>query len=118
MFLISPVRITFAFGHRVIINMSLDPDVIAAGDLSAARIGKLSAAGDKFEVENVGELEFEAEENELSLTVESVVGEFAVFAPIEGAAVEGAVAGAGNATAGAGNATAVRFLSRHQARRC
>lgn len=77
----------------------LDPDVIAAGDLSAARIGKLSAAGDVFEVENIGELEFEAEENELSLTVESVVGEFAIFAPIAGAAVEGAAAGAGNATA-------------------
>lgn len=83
-------------------NTRLDADVIAAGDLSAARIGKLNAAG-AFEVENVGELEFEAEENELSLTVEDAVGEFAIFAPIAGAANEGALAG--NATVG--NATMV-----------
>lgn len=59
--------------------MAKDAEVIAAGDLSLGRIGKLE--GDAFVVENVGELEFEVEENELSLTVEDVNGEFAIFVP-------------------------------------
>lgn len=83
--------------------------VLTAGnalDISQGKVGKLCTETNSFIIdEAVGELEFEAEENELSLTVSSLVGTWAVFVP-QAAAAGGAGAAAGNATAGAGGAKA------------
>ncbi|KAJ7110818.1 hypothetical protein C8R43DRAFT_1113636 [Mycena crocata] len=70
-------------------------DIASAGlkgvDLSAAKIGKLCTEANLFIIdEQLGELEFEAEENEISLTVDNMVGEWGVFIPdAAAAAVEG-----------------------------
>ena len=81
------------------IDYILDAAVSADVDISQGQIGKLCSQGSSFIVgEGIGELEFEAEENELTLTVDSLVGEWAVFVPTADA---GAGAGAGGG-AGAG----------------
>jgi hypothetical protein len=74
-------------------------------DISAGKVGKLCSETNTFIVDGIGELEFEVEENELTLTVDSLVGEWAIFIPQ--AAAGGAAGGAaGNATGGAaGGAT-------------
>ncbi|KAK1758681.1 hypothetical protein QBC47DRAFT_441528 [Echria macrotheca] len=72
-------------------------------DISQGRVGKLCTETGTFIIDGIGELEFERDENELTLTVDSLVGEWAIFVP-SAAAGAGAGAGAG-AAAGAGNAT-------------
>ncbi|KAH6680256.1 hypothetical protein B0J14DRAFT_261015 [Halenospora varia] len=75
-------------------------DVIAAGDLTQARIGKLCEEAKAFVIsEALGELEFEAEENELSLTTDNMVGEWGIFIP-EGAAAAANVEALRQAKAG------------------
>jgi hypothetical protein len=74
-------------------------------DISQGKIGKLDAATNTFVIdETVGELEFEAEESELTLTVTDLNGEWAVFIPTSAA---GAGATTGAATGGAGAVTAI-----------
>ncbi|GJC93258.1 hypothetical protein ColKHC_02084 [Colletotrichum higginsianum] len=69
-----------------IINPGID-----ALDISKGQIGRLFPELNAFIIDPaLGELEFEAEENELTLTVANMNGEFAVFLP--------QAAGAGNAT--------------------
>ncbi|KAK2804892.1 hypothetical protein FQN50_006398 [Emmonsiellopsis sp. PD_5] len=76
-----------------------NPDV-AAMDLAQSRVGLLCTEREIFIVDDsLGELEFEAEENEISLIVNNMNGEWGIFAP-EGA-VGAASAAAANATAGA-----------------
>lgn len=74
---------------------------IGALDISAGQIGRLE--GDTFVIgPAVGELEFELEENELTLTVDDMNGEWGVFLPDAAAGDEtGSEAGAGDAAAGA-----------------
>jgi hypothetical protein len=62
-----------------ILTSYTDAEVIAAGNLATGRVGKLEGAA--FVVDNVGDLEFELEENELTLTVADLNGEFALFVP-------------------------------------
>lgn len=52
-----------------------------AVDVKQSVIGKLDTATNQFVTENLGELEFEAEENELALKVADMNGEWAVFVP-------------------------------------
>ncbi|KAF9038763.1 hypothetical protein BJ165DRAFT_1531835 [Panaeolus papilionaceus] len=55
---------------------------VAAGvDTSKAVIGKLCHEANVFVVDNLGKLEFEADDNELMLSVKNLVGEWAVLAP-------------------------------------
>ena len=62
-------------------------------------MGKLCTETNTFVVgAGVGELEFEAEENELSLTVDDMNGEWGVFVPSAAGAAEGDAV-AGNETA-------------------
>ncbi|KAL2168363.1 hypothetical protein VTG60DRAFT_7341 [Thermothelomyces hinnuleus] len=68
-------------------------------DISAGNVARFCQEANAF-VFGEGELEFEAEENELTLTVSNMVGEWAFFVP-EAAAGAGAGAGAG-AEAGGG----------------
>jgi len=79
--------------------------ILTAGntlDISQGRVGKLCTDTKTFILEGVGELEFEADENELTLTVDNLVGEWSIFVP-NAAANAGAGAGAGADTgAGAG----------------
>ncbi|KAK0733768.1 hypothetical protein B0T26DRAFT_760224 [Lasiosphaeria miniovina] len=61
-------------------------------DISKGQIGRLCAETKSFVVgAGVGELEFEDDENELTLTVDNMVGEWAIFLPT--AATGGATAG-------------------------
>jgi hypothetical protein len=69
-------------------------------DISQGKIARFSAEANSF-VFGEGELEFEVEENELTLTVSNLVGEFAAFIPDPALAGGEAGAGAG-AEAGAG----------------
>ncbi|KAH0836052.1 hypothetical protein AYO21_02693 [Fonsecaea monophora] len=56
-----------------------NPAVVAA-NIAQAQVGKLSADGCQFVIDTaLGELEFEAEENELSLTVADMNGEWGIF---------------------------------------
>ncbi|KIW84355.1 hypothetical protein Z517_03605 [Fonsecaea pedrosoi CBS 271.37] len=56
-----------------------NPAVVAA-NIAQAQVGKLSADGCQFVIDPaLGELEFEAEENELSLTVADMNGEWGIF---------------------------------------
>jgi hypothetical protein len=77
---------------------------LAAVDLSTTQVGKLSADGCSFAIEQ-GELEFEAEENEITLTVADLNGEWGFFVPVAGQAA-GAAVGAGSAVDAAGAAEA------------
>ncbi|KAH8883748.1 hypothetical protein GQ53DRAFT_882224 [Thozetella sp. PMI_491] len=52
-----------------------------AVDVTKLAIGKLDTATNQFVTDGVGELEFEGDENELSLTVADMNGEWAIFAP-------------------------------------
>ncbi|KAK4673850.1 hypothetical protein QC763_115540 [Podospora pseudopauciseta] len=74
-------------------------------DISAGQIGRFCPEANGFVIgAGVGELEFELEENELTLTVDSLVGEWGIFVP-DNAAAGGAGAGVG-AEAGAGTGAA------------
>lgn len=55
--------------------------VLAAVDPTKGRIGKLDAAKNEFVIDGIGEFEFEAEENEWTLTVADLNGEWAVLIP-------------------------------------
>lgn len=86
-----------------------------AVDVSQSVLGKLDAATNQFVTEGLGELEFEAEENEIALKVADMNGEWAVFVPItavkagegeEEAAEEGAADEAADGAEEAGNETA------------
>ncbi|ETN39814.1 uncharacterized protein HMPREF1541_06040 [Cyphellophora europaea CBS 101466] len=66
---------------------------IAALDLATTQVGKLSADGCSFAIEQ-GELEFEADENELTLTVDDLNGEWGIFIPAAGQAGAAAAGGA------------------------
>ncbi|KAK0730327.1 hypothetical protein B0H67DRAFT_638841 [Lasiosphaeris hirsuta] len=69
-------------------------------DISTGKIGKLCTETKSFVIDDaIGELEFEADENELTLTVSDLVGEWGIFLPA-GAATAGAGAAAGGATTG------------------
>ena len=64
-------------------------------DISKGQIGRLCPETNAFIVgASVGELEFEVEENELTLTVDNMVGEWAVFLP----QATGIVPAAGNSS--------------------
>ncbi|ETS86901.1 hypothetical protein PFICI_00729 [Pestalotiopsis fici W106-1] len=52
-----------------------------AVDVSQATVGKFDAATGQFVTEGLGELEFEAEENEVALKVADMNGEWAIFVP-------------------------------------
>lgn len=52
-----------------------------AVDVSQSTIGKLDTTTGQFVTEGLGELEFEAEENEVALKVADMNGEWAVFVP-------------------------------------
>ncbi|KAK9415995.1 hypothetical protein SUNI508_09955 [Seiridium unicorne] len=54
---------------------------INAVDVSQSVIGKLDIATNQFVTEKLGELEFEAEENEIALKLADMNGEWAVFVP-------------------------------------
>ncbi|KAK3323111.1 hypothetical protein B0T19DRAFT_442609 [Cercophora scortea] len=77
----------------------------AAGiDISKGQIGRLCAESNTFVVgAGVGELEFEADENELTLTVDNMVGEWGIFVPTGAATV--AKPATGNGTGAATPAT-------------
>ncbi|KAK0749191.1 hypothetical protein B0T18DRAFT_436796 [Schizothecium vesticola] len=83
--------------------------ILTAGnalDISQGKIGKLCTETGSFVIDDaIGELEFEVEENELTLTVNSLTGTWGIFVPQAAGAAAGAGAGAG-AGAAAGNATA------------
>jgi ribosomal protein L12E/L44/L45/RPP1/RPP2 len=81
-------------------NLTTDP-ALAALDLSTTKVGKLSADGCSFAIEQ-GELEFEVEENEITLTVADLNGEWGIFIPVAGAGAAGAAAGASAAVDAAG----------------
>ncbi|KAI1864604.1 hypothetical protein JX265_008328 [Neoarthrinium moseri] len=71
-----------------------------AVDVTKSVVGKLDAATNQFVTENLGELEFEAEENEIALKLADMNGEWAVFVPTTAVkAGEGEAAG-GEAAAG------------------
>lgn len=55
--------------------------VKAAADVSQGTIGKLDPATNTFITEGLGEFEFEKEEDEWSLTVPDLNGEWAVLIP-------------------------------------
>lgn len=57
------------------------PEVAALVDASKGRVGKLDTKTNAFVVENVGEFEFEEDENEWSLTVPDLNGEWALLIP-------------------------------------
>ncbi|KAG4419492.1 hypothetical protein IFR04_007366 [Cadophora malorum] len=80
---------------------------LAAMDLTQAKVGKLCADTGSFVIEEtLGELEFEAEENEVTLNLNKAVtaeGEWGIFLP---AAAAGAVAEGEAAAGGAKNETA------------
>ncbi|KAK0128389.1 hypothetical protein ONS95_000359 [Cadophora gregata] len=82
---------------------------LAAMDLTQAKIGKLCADTGSFVIEEtLGELEFEAEENEVTLNLNKDVtaeGEWGIFLPAAAAGGE-AAAGEGEAAAGEGEAAA------------
>ncbi|KAL2181125.1 uncharacterized protein P884DRAFT_312107 [Thermothelomyces heterothallicus CBS 202.75] len=73
-------------------------------DISAGKVARFCQEANAF-VFGEGELEFEAEENELTLTVSNMVGEWAFFVP-EAAAGAGAGAGAGDTAEGSADAGA------------
>lgn len=52
-----------------------------AVDVSQSVIGKLDTATNQFVTANLGELEFEADENEVALKVTDMNGEWAIFVP-------------------------------------
>ncbi|KAI8821873.1 uncharacterized protein EV422DRAFT_556650 [Fimicolochytrium jonesii] len=58
----------------------------AAINVSAGVIGKFDAASMSFKVDGLGEFEFEADENEWTLTVQDLNGEWATFIPDAAAA--------------------------------
>ncbi|KAG4439910.1 hypothetical protein IFR05_004585 [Cadophora sp. M221] len=81
---------------------------LAAMDLTQAKVGKLCADTGSFVIEEtLGELEFEAEENEVTLNLNKAVtseGEWGIFLPAAaaGAAAGGDAAAGGEAAAGEG----------------
>ena len=78
---------------------------VAAQDISQGQIGKLCTETNTFVIDPaIGELEFEAEENELSLTVDNMNGEWGVFIPQAAANANAGNVNAGNANAGNANA--------------
>lgn len=83
-----------------------DP-AVAGRDLTTSRIGKLAADGSTFIVDDtIGELEFEVEENELTLTVDDLNGEWGVFIPAAAAAAADAAVATVAAVAAEATATA------------
>ncbi|KAM7216587.1 hypothetical protein V8F06_007998 [Rhypophila decipiens] len=72
----------------------------ATTDISKGQIGRLCRETNSFVIgEGVGELEFEVEENELTVKVDNLVGEWAVFLPVAAGAGAGAAAPASPAAA-------------------
>lgn len=58
-------------------------------DISGGKIGRLCTEANAFLIDSaVGELEFEAEENELTLSVANINGEWAIFLPAEAGAAD------------------------------
>lgn len=57
------------------------PAVKAAADVSQGTIGKLDPATNTFVTQGLGEFEFEEEEDEWSLTVPDLNGEWAILIP-------------------------------------
>ncbi|KFZ06270.1 hypothetical protein V501_07550 [Pseudogymnoascus sp. VKM F-4519 (FW-2642)] len=55
--------------------------ILAAVDPTQGRIGKLDVATNEFVIDGLGEFEFEVEENEWSLTVPDLNGEWAILIP-------------------------------------
>ncbi|KAK4207304.1 hypothetical protein QBC37DRAFT_98761 [Rhypophila decipiens] len=71
----------------------------ATTDISKGQIGRLCRETNSFVIgEGVGELEFEVEENELTVKVDNLVGEWAVFLPVAAGAGAGAAAPAAPAS--------------------
>lgn len=65
------------------VDFVFNADFNTSLDISNGQIGRLSPETNSFVIgAAVGELEFEADENELTLTVDDMVGEWAVFAPV------------------------------------
>ena len=82
-------------------------DISGTVDISQGQIGRLCTETNTFVIDPaVGELEFEAEENELTLTVANMNAEWGIFLPDAAAAAPAAGAADGAATGGAtGGAT-------------
>lgn len=83
-----------------------DPDV-ASQNVAQGQVGKLCTETNTFIIDPaLGELEFEAEENEISLTVDNMNGEWGIFIPQTGnttnTATNSAGAGSGDSSEGAG----------------
>lgn len=82
-------------------------------DISQGQVGKLCTETNTYVVgAGVGELEFEAEENELTLTVDDLNGDWAIFVPsAAGDAAGGAAGGADGGAAGDGTEVATPTAS-------
>ncbi|PGH23435.1 hypothetical protein AJ80_02545 [Polytolypa hystricis UAMH7299] len=63
------------------IDYIFTPDLRRVVDVTQGIIGKLDAATNTFVIEGLGEFEFEDDENEWTLTVPDLNGEWAVFIP-------------------------------------
>ncbi|KAH8668054.1 hypothetical protein BGZ60DRAFT_528392 [Tricladium varicosporioides] len=79
------------------VNYILDmanAEVLAAGDIADAKIGKLCTEANAFVISDaLGALKYEAAENKLSLEVDNMVGEWGIFVPeAEAKAIEGEAA--------------------------
>lgn len=57
------------------------PELLAAVDPTQGRVAKLDTTTNTYVVDNVGEFEFEADENEWSLTVPDLNAEWAILIP-------------------------------------
>lgn len=82
-FKIATASATSTVTDVVKVDYIFTPAILAAVDPTKVRIGKLDTATNTYTVDNVGEFEFEVEENEWSLTVPDLNGEWAILVPQE-----------------------------------
>ncbi|KAF9461060.1 hypothetical protein BDZ94DRAFT_1299444 [Collybia nuda] len=92
----SSFKIALAKGANGLTLQKVDYIIDAASpavqgvDVSKGKIGKLCTETNTFVIDDaLGELEFEVEENELTLTVTNMVGEWGIFVPTAAGAVGG-----------------------------
>ena len=80
-FIVSTQNPTNPATDTVKIDYFYSEGINAAIDVNQAVIGKLDAASGTFVTEGLGEFEVELEENEWTLTVEDLNGEWAMLVP-------------------------------------
>ena len=79
--------VSISFSNFCTVLTDTDP-AVAALDLTKSRIGKLCTEANAFVISDaLGESEFELDENEVTLTVTNMVGEWGVFIPDAAGAV-------------------------------